>query len=60
MRIRFLHTEAFRLSAIYAAIFAASMLVLGAMTLLITDRAFHDQGTNDQPEGVTVQATVEK
>ena len=43
MRTRFLHTEAFRLSAIYAAIFAASMLVLGGMMLLIAQRAFHDQ-----------------
>ena len=43
MRTRFLHTEAFRLSAIYAAIFAVSMLVLGGMMLLIAQRAFHDQ-----------------
>ena len=43
MRTRFLHTEAFRLSAIYATIFAASMLVLGGMMLLIAQRAFHDQ-----------------
>ena len=43
MQTRFLHTEAFRLSAIYAAIFAASMLVLGGMMLLIAQRAFHDQ-----------------
>jgi signal transduction histidine kinase len=43
VRIRFFDTEAFRLSAIYAAIFAASVLVLGVLTLLITDRAFHDQ-----------------
>ncbi len=40
---RFLHTEAFRLSAIYAAIFAVSVLALGAMVLVITDRAFRDQ-----------------
>jgi len=43
VRTRFLHTEAFRLSAIYAAIFAVSMLVLGGMMLLIADRAFRDQ-----------------
>ncbi len=43
MRIRVLHTEAFRLSAIYAAIFAVSMLILGGMMLLIADRAFRDQ-----------------
>ena len=43
VRIRVLHTEAFRLSAIYAAIFVVSMLVLGGMMLLIAQRAFHDQ-----------------
>ncbi len=43
MRIRFLHTEAFRLSAIYAGVFALSVLVLGSIVLVITDRAFRDQ-----------------
>ena len=43
MRIRFLHTEAFRLSAIYAAIFAVSVMLLGALVLLITERGFRDQ-----------------
>ena len=43
MRNRFLHTEAFRLSAIYAAFFAASVLLLGGIVLVITEHAFHDQ-----------------
>ena len=43
MRIRVLHTEAFRLAAIYAAIFAASVLALGVLVLVITDGAFRDQ-----------------
>ena len=43
MRIRFLHTEAFRLSAIYTAIFAVSVLLLGGLVLIITERAFRDQ-----------------
>jgi signal transduction histidine kinase len=43
VRIRFLHTEAFRLSAIYAGIFALSVLVLGSVVFVMTDRAFRDQ-----------------
>jgi signal transduction histidine kinase len=43
VRNRFLHTEAFRLSAIYAAFFAASVLLLGGIVLVITEHAFHDQ-----------------
>lgn len=43
MRIRFLHTEGFRLSAIYAGVFAVSVTLLGGFLLLINDRAFHDQ-----------------
>jgi signal transduction histidine kinase len=43
VRIRFLHTEAFRLSAIYAGVFALSVLILGSIVLVITDRAFRDQ-----------------
>jgi signal transduction histidine kinase len=43
VRIRFLHTEAFRLSAIYAGVFALSVLVLGSIVLVITDRAFRDE-----------------
>jgi signal transduction histidine kinase len=43
VRVRFLHTEAFRLSAIYAAIFAVSVLLLGALVLVITERALRDQ-----------------
>lgn len=42
-RIRFLHTEFFRLCAIYAAIFACSVLILGGFVLVITDHAFRDQ-----------------
>jgi signal transduction histidine kinase len=43
VRIRFLHTEGFRLSAIYAGIFALSMVVLGGFVLLSTERTFRDQ-----------------
>lgn len=43
MPTRFLHTEAFRLSAIYAVLFALSVLVLGGAVLVISDRAFRDQ-----------------
>jgi|SRR5579883_1722979 len=43
VRIRFLHTEAFRLSAIYAGIFALSVLALGSVVFILTDRAFRDQ-----------------
>jgi signal transduction histidine kinase len=43
VRTRFLHTEAFRLSAIYAGIFALSMLALGSVVFVMTDRAFRDQ-----------------
>lgn len=43
MRTRFLRTEAFRLSAIYAGIFAVSVLALGAVVFILTDRAFRDQ-----------------
>lgn len=43
MRIRFLYTEAFRLSAIYAGIFALSVLALGSVVFVMTDRAFRDQ-----------------
>jgi signal transduction histidine kinase len=43
VRIRFLHTEAFRLSAIYAGVFALSVLALGTVTLMITEQAFRDQ-----------------
>ena len=43
VRIRFLHTEAFRLSAIYVVIFAVSVMLLGGLVLIITERAFRDQ-----------------
>jgi signal transduction histidine kinase len=43
VRIRFLHTEAFRLSAIFAGVFALSVLALGAVVFVITDHAFRDQ-----------------
>jgi signal transduction histidine kinase len=42
-RARFLHTEAFRLAAVYAGIFALSVLVLGSIVLVITDHAFREQ-----------------
>jgi signal transduction histidine kinase len=41
--IRFLRTEGFRLSALYAGIFALSILGLGAFVLVITDQALRDQ-----------------
>jgi signal transduction histidine kinase len=41
--IRFLRTEGFRLSALYAGIFALSMLGLGGFVLVITDQALRDQ-----------------
>ncbi len=43
MRIRFLHTESFRLAAIYTGVFLLSVAALGAFLLVITDRAFRDQ-----------------
>jgi signal transduction histidine kinase len=43
VQIRFLHTEAFRLAAIYAGVLALSVLLLGSAVLVITDRAFRDQ-----------------
>ena len=43
MRTRFLRTETFRLSAIYAGIFALSVLALGVVVFILTDRAFREQ-----------------
>lgn len=43
MRISFLRTEGFRLSALYAGLFAVSTIILGAFVLLITDQALRDQ-----------------
>jgi signal transduction histidine kinase len=43
VRTRFLRTETFRLSAIYAGIFALSVLALGVVVFILTDRAFRDQ-----------------
>ena len=43
VQIRLLKTEGFRLSAIYAGAFALSVLVMGAVVLVITDQAFRDQ-----------------
>jgi signal transduction histidine kinase len=43
VRIRFLRTEGFRLSAIYAGIFALSVVILGALVLVITNEALRDQ-----------------
>jgi len=41
--IRFLRTEGFRLSALYAGVFSLSILALGAFVLVITDQALRDQ-----------------
>jgi signal transduction histidine kinase len=41
--IRFLRTEGFRLSALYAGIFSFSILALGLFVLVITDQALRDQ-----------------
>jgi signal transduction histidine kinase len=41
--IRFLRTEGFRLSALYAGIFSLSIMALGAFVLVITDQALRDQ-----------------
>jgi signal transduction histidine kinase len=43
VRIRFLRTEGFRLSAIYAGVFALSVVILGGFVLLITNQALRDQ-----------------
>ena len=43
MRIRFLRTEGFRLSAIYAGVFALSVVILGVFVLVITNQALRDQ-----------------
>jgi signal transduction histidine kinase len=40
---RLLKTEGFRLSAIYAGVFALSVLAMGAIVLLITDQTLRDQ-----------------
>jgi signal transduction histidine kinase len=41
--IRFLRTEGFRLSALYACVFALSFAVLGSFVLVITNQALRDQ-----------------
>lgn len=43
MRVRVLHTEGFRIAAIFVAIFALSAAVLAALTLVIVNEEFHDQ-----------------
>ena len=43
MRIRALHTESFRIAAIFVAIFALSAAALTGLTLVIVDQEFHDQ-----------------
>ena len=43
MRIRFLHTESFRLSAIYTAVFAVCIAVIGASVLTVAQQALRDQ-----------------
>jgi len=43
VRIRFLRTESFRLTALYAAVFALSVVILGVFLLVITNQALRDQ-----------------
>ena len=43
MRIRVFRTEGFRLSAVYAGIFAVSFVILGSFVLVITNQALRDQ-----------------
>jgi signal transduction histidine kinase len=43
VRIRFFQTEGFRLSAIYAAAFALSVIVIGAVVVAVTNSALRDQ-----------------
>lgn len=43
MRIRLFHTEGFRLSAIYAGVFALSVLLMGIVVLLAAREEFRDQ-----------------
>lgn len=43
MQNRFLHTEGFRLSALYAGVFALSVVILGGFVLVITNQALRDQ-----------------
>ena len=43
MRIRFLRTEGFRLSAIYASVFALSVVIMGGLVLVTINQALRDQ-----------------
>jgi signal transduction histidine kinase len=43
VRIRTFHTEGFRITAIFVAIFALSAAILAIVTLVTVDREFHDQ-----------------
>ncbi len=43
VRIRILHTEGFRIAAIFVAIFALSAAILASVTLAVVDREFRDQ-----------------
>jgi len=43
VRIRFLRTEGFRLSALYAGVFAVSVVILGIFLLITTNQALRDQ-----------------
>ncbi len=43
MQIRYFHTEGFRLSAIYALVFALSVAAIGAIVLIINRQALLDQ-----------------
>jgi signal transduction histidine kinase len=43
VRNRFLRTEGFRLSALYAGVFAVSVVILGTVVLVTTNQALRDQ-----------------
>jgi hypothetical protein len=43
VRIRFLRTEGFRLSAIYAGVFALSVVIMGGLVLVTTNQALRAQ-----------------
>jgi signal transduction histidine kinase len=43
VRINFLRTAGFRLSALYAGVFALSVVILGTLVLVITSQALRDQ-----------------
>jgi signal transduction histidine kinase len=52
VRIRYFHTEGFRLSAIYALVFTLSVLSIGAVVLLINRHALRDQLLQSAQTGI--------